>query len=272
MLRSDNIELITQAASFIDRVDEIEGITDQFGKHERALASTTIDLMSNMTPREAVLKARELTDPANQARVEAREKSLKQLTGGKSPDMDYRDEVSGSFESWFSGTNVKEIDHDQLAREYQDLFEAHYKAGMSLEGARTKANQLLGRNWGTWSDRVMKHSPDRYYSVGGSADYVQKQLTQFVKENTIGQDFNDVMLVADETTERTASTGSPAYRVILDTDEGLVPLIAGKTGVGHWMPDREKETKRLNEKGRKQFLEARDRPAGFKELESVRSF
>lgn len=250
-LKSDDPELITKASTLMDKIDEIPGITDQFGKHERALASVTADLMANLSPAEAVAKAREITNPANQAQIEGRRSAIKQLV--KDKDLNYLDAVRDRYEGWFSGVKVGAETEARLEKEYKDLFDAHYELGMTQDGADKAAKRLLGRNWGKWQGRVLKHSPEKYYEVNGSTDYVQKQLKRFVQDNTVGTSYNDVILVADEVTDRTASNGNPAYRVMLLTDDGIEPIVAGETGDGHWYPDREEEIKKVKDLNEEKF-------------------
>jgi hypothetical protein len=132
-----------------------------------------------------------------------------------------------------------------MTREYKDLFEAHYEAGMTESAAKEKAIALLKRNWkkSAVTGQVMKYAPDDYYSVAGGVDYIKTQLVndvnkEFVFAESIKAD--QVFLQATETTARTASQGEPEYRVMLLRDGSITPLY-GFT----WKPDQQKQIKKI---------------------------
>lgn len=227
-LISDDPEVVAQAAGLIDRLDSVRGIADEkLTPTERAFSNAVTGLMQNMEPAEAIKLARENTNPNDQGRIEAR---IAQIKSEKWREK-YSDEVEGEFAGFFG--DLDPVALGQMTKEYETLFEEHFKAGMDYGAARDKAFQLLNRNWqstnATAKSRTMKYAPEDYYSVNGSVEYIQKDLWQSVRQNATGLpefDSEDLVLLSDQQTAREAATGKPSYLVMIDrADEGLFPLI-----------------------------------------------
>lgn len=238
---SDNPDNIRYVSTLVDAIDNIPGITtDALSTEQRAFISRVIPLMENMSPNEAIAKARELTDPNNKARVEFRSEELKKK-------KDYADQVKSDFEGWF-GPEVKDINSDRLSSEYKTLYDAYYLGGMTEDAAREQAVKTMKRNWSEFNGYVMKYPPQNYYSVAGNSDYIMKQLNRDIATQTVGDPFEmeNLFLVSDERTAKEANMGKPSYRVMIVTDEGVKPLAGFR-----WMPDMNSETKRIQEKNRR---------------------
>jgi hypothetical protein len=154
----------------------------------------------------------------------------------------YRGTVDDHFDPFFGSTKVDEVSGWTLAREYKSQYESFVKAGMSEGSAKEKALNIIGRNWSVSevTGKVMKYAPDQYYQVNGSVDYIKPQLIADIKENFVGAEFSDAVLIGGKHTSRTAATGQPEYSIMLVTDEGLIPLQAGS-----WKPDMQKEIDRV---------------------------
>ena len=227
-LISDDPEVVAQAAGLIDRLDSVRGIADEkLTPNERAFANAVTGLMQNMEPAEAIKLARENTNPNDQGRIDAR---VSQIKDEKWRDK-YTDEVEGEFAGFFG--DLDPVALGQMSKEYGVLFEEHFKAGMDYGAARDKAFQLLERNWkstnATAKSRTMKYAPEDYYSVNGSVEYIQKDLSKSVRSASLGLpefEAEDLVLISDQQTAREAAAGKPSYLVMIDRgDEGLFPLI-----------------------------------------------
>lgn len=241
-LNSMDPALVAEAAGLMDRLDSVRGIEDTpFSPNERAFAETVVALSANMDPQEAVNLARRNTDPNDSARVEMRQQIL------DDEEYNYASKMEDGFNPWFAASRVDSINQGRMTQEYQNLFDEHFKAGMNESQAHNKAIQIMQRNWGessvTGRTRAMKYPPEWFYSVAGKADYIGEQLLADVagEGNIWGEDItlNNIYLVADQYTSRTASTGRPQYIVQVMTEQyGLVTL------PDPWTPDMQAEIAR----------------------------
>jgi hypothetical protein len=237
---SGDIDLITEASAIIDKVDQTPGLTDSvFKPDQQAFVETAVLLAENLDPKEAVRLAQQTTRVDDQARIQSREKIIK--------DDDWKSEYRGDVESfwnpWFGSTQVDDITGDRIAREYGALVESYFKSGMSEDASKAKAEQVLKRNYSTWNGRVMKYSPDAFYQVAGSTDYVLDQLYSDVKRNYYTDEplkKKSLILISNEETARTAATGSPSYRVAI-VDDGGIQMLDGVT----WRPDVDKQKNKV---------------------------
>lgn len=263
-LQSENRDLIVRGSQLIDRFDNTPGLSErEFSSTERAFAEQVVSLSANMAPEEAVVLARQLTDPTNRARIDARTKELAEDKTGFRP-VNYRDVVDDHFDPIFGSTKVGGIAGDQLAKEYGDQYEALVKSGMSKDAAKEKSLQLIGRNWAVSevTDRAMKYPPDQYYMVNGSVDYIRPQLAREINEQgafpeEIPED--RMFLQATEDTARSASGGKPAYRVVILDDDGTITPFFG----GLWFPDQQEELDRIEVENKKLFEKRQKVPEPF---------
>lgn len=69
-----------------------------------------------------------------------------------------------------------------------------------------------------------------FYGVGDNK-FIQDQLKADVEELWRG-DFEGYFLISDDQTAREASIGKPTYRVVVEDDKGLNPLVGYR-----WAPD-----------------------------------
>lgn len=101
---------------------------------------------------------------------------------------------------------------------------------------------------------VMAYPPEDFpeYIVGTreeTSDYIRKQVYEEVRnEFAFAEDItmDDITLVSDDWTARTASTGKPQYAIIVSTDEGL-RVLSDTDGNVYFTPDVEKEQARIVE-------------------------
>lgn len=247
---SNDIELMTEAVRIVDKVDQVPGLVDDvFPSHQKAFIKNAVALAQTMDPREAVNEARKLTDPANKARIEAKESEIKDMRKGMGA-LDYRSEVQKIFDPWGpGGITLDTLHQDQIAKEYQFVFETYFKNGMSKSDAMDEAEKKVKRNWSEWQGQAIKYSPDNYYSVAGSTDYVKDQLYSDAGKQFMFEDMpkkKELVLISTERTARTASTGRPVYNVGVKRN-GSLQIIEGFL----WYPDMDKEIKRVERANKK---------------------
>jgi len=258
-LNSDDPELVIESADLMDRLDSIRGIPDtNFNPSDRAFAETVVGLQQNMDPLEAVKLARQNTDPNDRGRIETRTGLIK----SEKMQLEYPSIVENAFDPFFGSTTVDSVSTGQLTREYQVLFEEHFKAGMSKDQAEKKSIQIIKRNWGetnvTGRAKAIKYPPEDYYAVNGSVDYIGRDLFTSVKDANIGlPEFKkeNIILISDQTTARTAAQGRPSYMVMIDSGEqGLFPIVGFR-----YIPDMQKQIESVQSENEKDLLQDRRR-------------
>lgn len=238
-IMSGNIDLMTQALSTVDRIDEIPGLVDSvFTPQQAAFVSRAVELSQTMDPREAIDLATKVTDPANKARVDARKIELKDLTEGYT-GLDYTEQVEDIMDPFGPGGVDLDLMHkDQMSREYKAVFEASFLAGASEDQAKKEAEKKVRRDWAEWEGQAIKYSPANYYSVSGDSSYVKDQLYKDVLKNYTHADApkkKEIFLISTEETARTASTGKPGYSIGIKRNGGLEIL------PGTFYPDMQKQ-------------------------------
>lgn len=251
---SGDPEQIKQASGLIDRIDEIPGLADlAVDANQRAFIDNVVSLSQSMEPEQAVKIARELSDPRDKARIEAREELIKT----EKLREDYPDKVENAFEGLFGGDFlVDNVNKQAVEAEYANLFEAFFKGGMSEDAADAKATEILQTNWRESDFGFMKHRPEDYYSIAGETDYIKDQLIKDLRKDFIGTKFkkDDVFLLSDDETSRKAAQGRPDYRVIVVDDNGQFVNFPGR-----WAPDPSIEQKRQEEENLTQLEKRRKR-------------
>lgn len=237
---SGDPELIKQSADLIDRIDEIPGIANlAVDANQRAFVNNVVALSDSMEPEQAIKLARELSDPRDSARIEAREQTIKT----EKLREDYKGDVDSAFSQFIGNDLTDNVNLQEVTREYSVLFESFFKAGMSEDAAKEKSIELLQRNWKDSDFGFMKHPPETYYNVQGETDYIKNQLVSELNTGTIGLtiDKNNVFLVSDEITDRQAGQGQPSYRMMIQNEDGQLefPVLTDENGnpSNRWMPD-----------------------------------
>lgn len=268
-LNSGNVDLIVQSADLMARLDQVRGLPeDNFSANDRAFAESVTELSLNMDTELAVKLAKENTNPNDSARIEARKGIIKE----EEFSDDYRDDVEDGFESFFGFTRVDDISGDRLAKEYGSIFEQHFISGMSEKKAKAKALEIVKRNWResdvTGVTRVMKYAPEDYYDVAGNTEYIGDQLFKEVRDTTFGLgEFSkeNIILMSDDRTSREASAGQPSYLVYVNTDEGLIPVLA-EGAPARFVPDVQAEVKRQQKLNREKLEKGRSDDLDLDEL------
>lgn len=248
-LNSDDVDLVSESADLMDRLDSIRGIPENnFSPTDRAYAETVVGLQKNLDPQEAVKLARQNTNPNDSGRIETRKGIIK----SEKFELEYPEIINDAFDPFFGAAVVDDISRGQLTQEYKVLFEQHFIAGMSQNRAQKKALQIIERNWGEdqATKKMLKYPTQDYYAVNGSVEYIRKDLFTSVADASVGlPEFktDDILLISDGTTARQASQGRPSYLVAISVgDQGIVPLIGFR-----YIPDMQKQVikeQKANEK------------------------
>ena len=224
-LRSEDPERIQNAAETIDRIVKIPGATDKISKQDRAFAAQVSFLAQFKGADIATQEAMKQTDPDNALRIESRTQTIKD-----NPE-DFADSYSEEMvdiygEGFFEKFNVNDIAKYDLVNDYGRLVESYYKGGMDLSNAKAQAQLDIETNYKQGEFGFMKFRPEDYYAVGGSAEYIRedlyKELTGPAGISQLQLDRKDIILVSDDETARTASTGKPSYRVMYRDSNGTL--------------------------------------------------
>ena len=254
---SDNPDLLAEAASLIDRIDEIPGVVNKVPTEQQAYVQTVSDLMQNMEPAEAVELARKATDPKDKKRIEAVDDRLKEIL--KDDPEIYLDRANDAFASIFTfGDPVAdEVSEHKMSQEYQSIAESFMRAGTTEADAFSKADKYIQRTWGEsrvlGEKTIMKYPPEDYYAIDGDISWIQPQLMKDISEEVAGVKPDKVFLMSNDITARTATTGKPSYSVKVMIDGVFFNL------EDNWQPDFDGEVNRRNEQKIEDALAERER-------------
>ena len=251
-LMSEDVGRMAEAVDLIDRVEQIPGMSGQLvNANQQALAFTATSLSEVLPADQAVMQAMKLTDPRNTDRVEAAKQTIN--------DKNYADE----YESWAKDAlgDMPAVNGARAVRQYQQLFETYFVSGMSESDAKALTERAMTANWRESEDfGFMQYRPEDFYAVDGDASYVKEQLVIDVRSAWEGDPIaeDDMFLVSDDFTARTASTGSPQYLVMVRTADGeLVALKDKRTGDPYWTPDRQTQIAKTVAENKAAFDEIR---------------
>jgi hypothetical protein len=248
-LLTDDGEGILYAVNLYDQVLSMPG-GDQLAKDlvsdgQLALFTRTVSLMNaGFSHTDAVSRARQYIDmPDLAAKVEQQIKT-----------ENYADDYPKWTEKAIGGTsNI--IEQARAERQFKTIFEEMLFRGMdksdALAATKKRMNSIYGESP---SYGVMAYPPEDFpeYIVGTreeTSDYIRKQVYEEVtSEGLFAEDItmDDITLVSDDWTARTASTGKPQYAIMVSTDEGL-RILSDTDGNIYFTPDVEKEQARIVE-------------------------
>ena len=232
-LLSGDPALIMQAAQLIDRVDETPGMFDQITNVQtKAFASNMVRLMEVMDPKEALRLSQQLTDPADQNRVTARRDQIK--------TEKYNDKYVDWTRDIVGETNPTSFQN--AVNQYQTIFESYYLAGSDEDAARAQAEKMIQSNYTQSIFGDMMYAPEQYYSVNGSVEYMRDQLDEEIRAEAPNLQFDreNIYLLTDDATSRSAAAGSPMYRVLILDDDGVFQQRSG-----YFVPDVEGQQAKL---------------------------
>ena len=284
-LRNDLVsrepERIAAATDTMDRILDIPGMADEFSSQEVAFAEQVAFNMDYMDADKAIQTARTTTDPANTALVEARTKAIKD-DKKKFADA-YAKEVDDAFTGFREDFQANPDAAAQMTSDYGQLVETYYKAGSSIESAKSRAVAALQANWTKSEFGLMKYAPDQYYGVGknNSVSYIKKDIYDLVKpgydERGLTFTEDDIFLKSDDDTARGASLGQPTYSILIRTSDGTLqrPMFIDDQGnlADRYIPDaalvesaQKAATEEVKQKGQKKLAESPDRPTAVQDL------
>ncbi len=258
-LMSGDTAEIEEAVETIDRIQEIPGVgAAAFTKQETAFASQVLDFDKYMPTEEAIRKAQEITDPGNpvqQANVRAKREQIKD--NPKEFEESYADEVASRFTSWSfeSAANFKkENSFALLAEDYGKLAEDLWLAGMTrFDAAKEKAFSLIEARWKRGEFGLMANAPESFYALTGTGDtsYIRTEIQNDLAAAGLDVQSENISLLSDDETSRTASSGQPTYRVMVQKDDGTLEAVAFEDQDGNltdrFMPDKQTAQQRQNE-------------------------
>jgi hypothetical protein len=262
-LLTDDGEGILYAVNLYDQVLSMPG-GDQLAKDlvsdgQLALFTRTVSLMNaGFSHTDAVDRARQYIEmPDLAAKVE------QQISKEK-----YADDYPKWTEKSIGGTsNI--IEQARAERQFKTIFEEMLFRGMdksdALAATKKRMNSIYGESP---SYGVMAYPPEDFteYQVGTREEtsaYIRKQVYEEVRnEFAFAEDItmDDITLVSDDWTARTASTGKPQYAIMVSTDEGL-RILSDTDGNVYFTPDVEKEQARIVEERKADSARLRSLPS-----------
>lgn len=284
-LRNDLVsrepERIAAATDTMDRILDIPGMADEFSPQEVAFAEQVAFNMDYMDADKAIQTARTNTDPANAALVEARTKAIKD-DKKKFADA-YAKEVDDAFMGFREDFQANPDAAAQMTSDYGQLVETYYKAGSSIESAKSRAMAALQANWTQSEFGLMKYAPEQYYGVGqnNSVSYIKKDIYDLVKpgydERGLTFTEDDIFLKSDDDTARGASLGQPTYSILIRTSDGTLqrPMFIDDQGnlADRYIPDvaliesaQQSAVEEVKRKADKVLAESPDRPTAVQDL------
>lgn len=222
---------IEYAAETIERMQEIPGVGESlFTDNEVAFASQVTALSQYMPMEKAIEQATAIVrpGPVREAMVAERTAFIKDKKNSDVFSGAYPDEVKDAFEGLFDDISG-ELAKDLLVKDYGDLVESYYKAGIvDVDAAKAKAIRQVKANWTKGEFGLMKYSPESYYAlpVTGDTSYIRTQLQEDLAAGGLDVDANEVILVSDDETARLASTAKPSYRAMYRDTDGTLRAVS----------------------------------------------
>jgi polyhydroxyalkanoate synthesis regulator phasin len=223
-----------QAIELIDRVDELPGMFGQLvTAGQEAFATQVITLSEVMPMDQAVKEARRIVDPANAAYIESRRAVIKDQKYPEKYSKWTDDAIGGLFVDMPIGRALT-----QAEGQYGTLFETYFSNGLNASQAQQKAKKIMQTNWTDSEFGVMPYAPEQYYPISG--EVLRDQAYQQASEQVGKQVKKDnVYLLTNDHTARTASRGRPEYIVMYREEDGTLSTIYDEvTGQNlYWYPD-----------------------------------
>lgn len=239
--------LVTQAAQLIDRVDEIPGMFDQLTTPAtKTFATNMVRLMEVMSPEEAYKRSEQfLGDGLDQDRIDFRRNIIK------------KEKYQEKYEKWTQDV-VGDLDQVSMGRavnQYQAIFESYFLEGMDEGAARDQAEKFMNANYSDSIFGKMMYPPEQYYTLGGDIEYMRDQIYSEISavSDLYGEvDPDNIRLISDEVTARTASEGRPMYRVMFEDENGVL-----QTTNEYFIPDVASAMDQKREEARQRIEEER---------------
>jgi polyhydroxyalkanoate synthesis regulator phasin len=242
-----------QAIELIDRVDELPGMFGQLvTAGQEAFATQVVTLSEVMPMDQAVKEARRIVDPTNATYIESRRKVIK--------DQKYPEKYSKWTDDVFPYFTEKPVGValSQAEKQFGILFENYFTNGLDASQAQQKAKKIMQTNWTDSEFGVMPYAPEQYYPISG--EVLRDQAYQQASEQ-IGKQVkkDNIYLLTNDHTARTASRGRPEYIVMYREEDGTLSTIYDEiTGQNlYWYPDVEGALETQKENIRKAMEERR---------------
>jgi hypothetical protein len=146
----------------------------------------------------------------------------------------------------------------QAERQFGILFENYFTNGLNASQAQQKAAKIIKTNWTDSEFGVMPYAPEQYYPISGEELRDQAYTQASVQlDKTVGRD--NVYLLTNDHTARTASRGQPEYIVMYQEEDGTLSTIYDEvTGQNlYWYPDVDQAIERQKEEVKKSMEERR---------------
>jgi polyhydroxyalkanoate synthesis regulator phasin len=242
-----------QAIELIDRVDELPGMFGQLvTAGQEAFATQVVTLSEVMPMDQAVKEARRIVDPTNATYIESRRQVIKDQ---KYPEQysKWTDDVFPYFAEKPAGITLS-----QAERQFGILFENYFTNGLNASQAQQKAKKIMQTNWTDSEFGVMPYAPEQYYPISGEELRDQAYTQASVQlDKKVGRD--NVYLLTNDHTARTASRGQPEYIVMYQEEDGTLSTIYDEvTGQNlYWYPDVDQAIERQKEEVKKSMEERR---------------
>jgi polyhydroxyalkanoate synthesis regulator phasin len=243
-----------QAIELIDRVDELPGMFGQLvTAGQEAFATQVVTLSEVMPMDQAVKEARRIVDPTNATYIESRRQVIK--------DQKYPEKYSKWTDDAIGGLMVDMpvgMALFQAERQFGILFENYFTNGLNASQAQQKAAKIMKTNWTDSEFGVMPYAPEQYYPISG--EVLRDQAYQQASEQVGKQVKKDnIYLLTNDHTARTASRGQPEYIVMYQEEDGTLSTIYDEvTGQNlYWYPDVDQAIERQKEEVKKSMEERR---------------
>lgn len=139
------------------------------------------------------------------------------------------------FQFWSSSPDAGASGKQRAAMvaDYKDLLRLHYEATGDEDQAKAFALHDFKKKHGgssvTGRKTIMPYPPERFYNpVGGSHDYIKKDLESSVGTYVPDVKKETITLIADKRTEQEAASGAPSYMVQAMGKDGRVHVLPGR--------------------------------------------
>jgi hypothetical protein len=228
-------------------VDEIPGMFDQLTTPAtKTFAANMVRLMEVMSPEEAYKRSEQfLGDGLDQDRIDFRRNIIK------------KQKYQEKYEKWTQDVvgDLNEVSMGRAVNQYQTIFESYFLEGMDEGSARDQAEKFMNANYSDSIFGKMMYPPEQYYTLGGDIEYMRDQIYSeiSVASELFGEvDPDNIILISDEVTARTASEGRPMYRVMFEDENGVL-----QTTNEYFIPDVASAMDQKKEEARQRIEEER---------------
>jgi hypothetical protein len=260
--RSKDAEQVQVAVDFFDQLRRSNPMMINDFKNEDVGRVDVINdfITTGYTPKEAIERANDLMSPDKKASRETRKEQLKDMK------IDYREDALDVFNSFFSGVvdeddQTSSVTLNNVSADYKRAYESQYFITGNEEAAKKHAENVIRGSYATSRvngfKQIMRYAPDAYYTIqGDTSSWIRKDMLEDAQEglrDIMTQDpidlNNDIRLVTDHITARTAKEGEPLYQLMyVSKRDGVLRPVFPPTEEGkqrYWKPDVKKRKQEL---------------------------